>query len=134
MCRTQHQTSSMGLYYVGYRLAERCWHVSAGKCAANSPAKGKFWRTGLPQITFQVSAQRKKSPICFNGGPERITEQFLIAVVNLDTDKPEVYVFTADDAKERLVQLSLISTIFNFQLMILRSLENGGINLSLSLE
>ena len=104
MCRTQHQTSSMGLYYVGYRLAERCWHVSAGKCAANSPAKGKFWRTGLPQITFQVSAQRKKSPICFNGGPERITEQFLIAVVNLDTDEPEVYVFTADDAKERLVQ------------------------------
>ena len=37
-------------------------------------------------------------------GPSRITQQFLIAVVNLDSDTPEVYIFTADEAKDKMVK------------------------------
>ena len=39
-----------------------------------------------------------------NGGLSKITKQFLIAVVNLDFDEPEVYIFTADEARTKVIE------------------------------
>ncbi len=103
MGRNQFQTSTMGLHYVSYKLAEQAWYVSAGKYKVTSPAVGEFWRTGLARTTFQVSVQRGKGGIRFNGGSEKIKMDFLIAVVNLD-GVPEVYIFTADEARDKMIE------------------------------
>lgn len=99
-------TCSMGLHYVCYQLAKRGWYVSTPCRHAKSPAIGKCWRTSGKSFTFQTTGQRKKGPIQFARDTAKITEPFLMSVVNLDSDdaevEPEVYVFTADEARDSL--------------------------------
>ena len=104
MQRTNHMTSSMGLHYACFRLAERCWNVSVSKMSTKDRSEGSCSRKNGQFITFQTSGVGKKNPIRFAAGPSGITQQFLIAVVNLDSDTPEVYIFTADEAKDKMVK------------------------------
>ena len=103
MSGNQFHTCSMGLHYVCYRLAKQGWHVSTSCRHAKSPAIGKCWRTSGQSFSFQTTGQRGKDPIMFSGGAANITEPFLISVVNLDDAEPEVYVFTADEARNSMV-------------------------------
>ncbi len=97
-------TSSMGLHYACFRLAERCWNVSVSKMSTKDRSEGACSRKNGKFITFQTSGVGKKNLIRFAAGPSRITQQFLIAVVNLDSDAPEVYIFTADEARAKMVE------------------------------
>ena len=104
MSGNQFHTCSMGLHYVCYQLAKRGWHVSTPCRHAKSPAIGRCWRTSGQSFSFQTTSQRGKDPIQFALGTAKITESFLISVVNLDSDdaEPEVYVFTADEARDSM--------------------------------
>ena len=104
MQRTQHMTGSMGLHYVCYKLAERCWNVSVSKMSNRDRNEGSCKRRDGKSITFQTQSQGRKLAIQLNGGLSKITKQFLIAVVNLDFDVPEVYIFTADEARDKMVE------------------------------
>ena len=104
MQRTQHMTGSMGLHYVCYRLAERCWNVSVSKMSNRDRNEGSCKRRDGKSITFQTQSQGRKLAIQLNSGLSKITKQFLIAVVNLDFDEPEVYIFTADEARTKMIE------------------------------
>ena len=104
MQRTNHMTSSMGLHYACFRLAERCWNVSVSKMNINDRSEGSCSRSNGKFITFQTSAVSEKAAIRFAKGPSGMTQQFLIVVVNLNSDTPEVYIFTADEAKDKMVK------------------------------
>ena len=104
MQRAKHMTGSMGLHYVCYRLAEQCWNVSVSKLSTRDRNEGTCKRRDGKSITFQTQSQGRKLAIQLNGGLSKITKQFLIAVVNLDCDVPEVYIFTADEARDKMVE------------------------------
>ena len=108
MERTEHMAGSMGLHYVCFRLAKQGWHVSVSKMRVTDPNEGscspKGSRKDVKSITFQTQSQGGKLAIQLNGGLSKITKQFLIAVVNLDFDVPEVYIFTADEARDKMVE------------------------------
>ena len=104
MQRTNQMTGSMGLHYVCYRLAERCWNVSVSKMSNRDRNEGSCKRRDGKSITFQTQSQSGKGNIRLAAGVSTITKQFLIAVVNLDFDVPEVYIFTADEAKDKMVE------------------------------
>ena len=104
MQRTQHMTGSMGLHYVCYRLAERCWNVSVSKMSNRDRNEGSCKRRDGKSITFQTQSQGRKLAIQLNSGLSKITKQVLIAVVNLDFDEPEVYIFTADEARTKMIE------------------------------
>ena len=114
MQRTQHMTGSMGLHYVCYKLAERCWNVSVSKMSNRDRNEGSCKRRDGKSITFQTQSQGRKLAIQLNGGLSKITKQFLIAVVNLDCDVPEVYIFTADEARDKMVEQGKSGSIRGF--------------------
>ena len=97
-------TGSMGLHNVCYRLAEQCWNVSVSKMSNRDRNEGTCKRRDGKLITFQTQSQSGKGNIRLAAGVSTITKQFLIAVVNLDFDVPEVYIFTADEAKDKMVE------------------------------
>ena len=90
------QKGSMGLHYICYRLAQQGWHVNTGQRGAMSPTEGECWRDKNKPITFQTRSQTDKRPIPLGTGA--ITKDLLIAVIGLGLNKPEVYIFTADEA------------------------------------
>ena len=104
MQRTTHMTGSMGLHYVCYRLAKQCWNVSVSKMSNRDRNEAPCKRRDGKLITFQTQSQSGKGNIRLAAGAITITKQFLIAVVNLDFDVPEVYIFTADEAKDKIVE------------------------------
>ena len=95
-------SGNIGLYYVSYQLSVRDWRVLVSKRNMSCPNHGRCWKVRGQEVSFQTTNQREKGPIQFDGGPDKITEDFLISVVNSDSDtgKPEVYVFTADEARD----------------------------------
>ena len=97
-------TGSMGLHYVCYRLAKQCWNVSVSKMSNRDRNEATCKRRDGKLITFQTQSQSGKGNIRLAAGASTITKQFLIAVVNLDFDVPEVYIFTADEAKDKIVE------------------------------
>ncbi len=97
-------TGSMGLHYVCFRLSEYGWNVLVSKENVTAPNEGSCWRKDGKSITFQTRSQSDKSAIPLGAGASTITNQFLIAVVNLNSDKPEVYIFTADEAKCKMAK------------------------------
>ena len=97
-------TGSMGLHYVCYRLAEQCWNISVSKMSNRDRNEATCKRRDGKLITFQTQSQSGKGNIRLAAGASTITKQFLIAVVNLDFDVPEVYIFTADEAKDKIVE------------------------------
>ena len=96
----QKVSGHIGLFYVCYQLSVRDWRVLVSKRNMSCPNHGRCWKVWGQEVSFQTTNQREKGPIQFDGGPEKITEDFLISVVNSDTGKPEVYVFTADEARD----------------------------------
>lgn len=96
-------SGNIGLYYVCYRLSVRDWRVLVSKRNMSCPNRGRCWKVRGKEVSFQTTNQREKGPIQFDGGLEEITEDFLISVVNSDTGEPEVYVFTADEARDCMV-------------------------------
>ena len=72
-------TGSMGLHYVCYKLAERCWNVSVSKMSNRDRNEGSCKRRDGKSITFQTQSQGRKLAIQLNGGLSKITKQFLIA-------------------------------------------------------
>ncbi len=96
-------SGNIGLYYVCYQLSVRDWRVLVSKCNMSCPNHGRCWKVQGQVVSFQTTNQREKGPIQFDGGHEKITEDFLISVVNSDNGKPEVYVFTADEARDCMV-------------------------------
>ena len=104
MQRTQHMTGSMGLHYVCYRLAERCWNVSVSKMSHRDRNEGSCKRRDGKSITFQTQSQSDKRAIRLAAGASTITKDFLIAVVDLNSDVPEIYIFTADEARDKMVE------------------------------
>ena len=104
MQRTQHMTGSMGLHYVCFRLSEYGWNVLVSKEKVTDPNQGSCWWKDGKSITFQTQSQGRKSAIQLNGGLSKIAKQFLIAVVNLDFGEPEVYIFTADEARTKMIE------------------------------
>ena len=104
MQRTNQMTGSMGFHYVCYRLAERAWNVSFSKMSNRDRNEGTCKRqNSFKSITFQTQGMGGKAEIILNGGLSRITKDFLIVVVNLD-DVPKVYIFTADEAKAKMIE------------------------------
>ena len=103
MQRTNQMIGSMGFHYVCYRLAERAWNVSYSKMSNRDRNEGTCKRRDGKPITFQTQGMGGKEVIILNGGLSRITKDFLIVVVNLD-DVPEVYIFTADEAKAKMIE------------------------------
>ena len=98
-----HKVSgNIGLYYVCYQLSVHDWRVLVSKRNMSCPNHGRCWKVRGQVVSFQTTNQREKGPIQFDGGHEKITEDFLISVVNSDTGKPEVYVFTADEARDNM--------------------------------
>ena len=62
MQRTNHMTSSMGLHYACFRLAERCWNVSVSKMSTKDRSEGSCSRRSLEIDGINLKPSRK-SPI-----------------------------------------------------------------------
>lgn len=114
MKRTNQMTGSMGFRYVCYRLVERCWNVSFSKMSNRDRNEGTCRPKGsFNSITFQTQGMGGKAEIILNGGLNKITKDFLIVVVNLNS-APEAYIFTADEARDKMVEQGKPGSIRGF--------------------
>ena len=113
MKRTNQMTGSMGFHYVCYRLAERCWNVSFSKMSNRDRNEGTCKRRDGNLITFQTQSPSRKLAIQLADGLNKITKDFLIAVVNLN-GVPEAYIFTADEARGKMVEQGKPGSIRGF--------------------
>ena len=78
MNRTSHQTGSMGLHYVCYRLAGQGWHVTTEEREVLSPTEGYCWRGKMTPVTFQTRRlQRDTSSVIRTEGASWCGQGFL---------------------------------------------------------
>ena len=101
MNRTSHQTGSMGLHYVCYRLAGQCWHVTTEERGVLSPTEGYCWRGEMTPVTFQTNSFSQTQAVSF-GQRGRVVKDFLIVVIELDSDSPCCYILTRAEAQDAL--------------------------------
>ena len=105
MRRTPHQTGSMGLHYVCYRLAGQGWHVDTGKRGAASSTKGECWREKEHPITFQTNSFSETAAVPFTRrGFYGVTKNFLVIVTELNSGSPQCYILTRDESQRVMTQ------------------------------
>ena len=89
------------------------WNVSFSKTSNRDRNEGTCKRRDRNLITFQTQSQSRKLAIQLADGLNKITKDFLIAVVNLD-GAPEAYIFTADEARDKIVEQGKPGSIRGF--------------------
>ena len=103
MDRTSHQTGSMGLHYVCYRLAQQCWHVTTVKRKASSPTEGVCWRGKMTPITFRTNSFSQTAAVPFGQrGRLGMVKDFLIVVIELNSGSPCCYILTRAEAQDAM--------------------------------
>ncbi len=103
MNRTSHQTGSMGLHYVCYRLAGQGWHVTTEERKVSSPTEGYCWRGKMTPVTFQTRSLSQTAAVPFGQrGRLGVVKDFLIVVIKLDSGSPCCYILTRAEAQAAL--------------------------------
>lgn len=91
-----------GLYYVCYELSRRGWNVLPTSRNARGVDVVIYDQSASKKYTIQIKALSQRAPVPFGTHLNNLIADFIIIVVKINSDKPEVYITRPRNIKSKI--------------------------------
>lgn len=91
---------NIGMYYACYELSRLGWNVMPTARNAKGIDIIIYTPDGKRFLGIQVKNLSKRNPIPVGSSLEKVMGDYWIVVVNIEKEKPDVYIFKPDEVKQ----------------------------------
>ena len=93
---------NIGMFYVCYQLARRCWNVMPTTRNAKGVDVLIYSEDGTKKLGIQVKALSRRAPVPLGKHLDNLFADFVVVCSNVATDAPECFILTSEEVKENV--------------------------------